>query len=217
MLNNAYNLKEDIDGAAQMSSWSGGLGSTSTILGVGYIAAGAAQIGVGRLVNNPEPAPLPYSYIGHDYQMLHLMGRLLVLTDVPVGTNVYTGLTATGATLGPGAGVGAGDFQQDLYRGGTVGDAGKVGLITNFFGVAIKKDANIPVLAPSAVSAAGGLFSQAGLLYVNELEPRVVMQTDDVSMRDAIELNVWGSYGYGLFRPVSYGITMTFDATTPTG
>ena len=91
---------------------------------------------------------------------------------------------------------------------------GNVGLLTTMFGVNVKKDANIPVT--TTPSAAGGLFSQMGFLYVNELEPRVVMQTDDVSMREAIELNVWGSYGYGLFRPVSYGVTATFDATTPT-
>lgn len=214
MLNNAYNLKEDIDGANQMGSWTGSVGSTSTIIGVGHIAAGAAQIGVGRLVANPEPAPLPYTYVGHDFQLLHLMGRTLVFTDVPTGTTVYSGVAA-GQTIGAG-GAGAVDSGgiSPLLLNGIVGEGGKVGMLTQFMGVSVKKDANIPVT--STPSASGGLFSQTGFLYVSELEPRVVMQTDDVSMREAVELNVWGAYGYGLYRPVSYGVTMTFDATTPT-
>ncbi len=66
------------------------------------------------------------------------------------------------------------------------------------------------------VSATGGVFSGKGLIYVSELEPRVQMDTSDVSMREAIELNVWGAYGVGLFRPANYGIGMVFDCTTPT-
>lgn len=206
MLNNAYNLKQDQDGAAQMSSWtSTALGTTSTIISLGSIAAGAARLGVGSTAN-PEPAPLPYTYIGHDYQLLHLMGRSIVLTDVPTGTSVYTGLTATGATRGAGA-EGQG-MQEDLLKNG-------IGALTQMFGVTVKRDANIPVT--STPSATGGIFSKAGFLYVEEVAPRIVKDMSDVSMRDAVELNVWGSYKFGLYRPAFYGIPMTFDCTTPTG
>lgn len=206
MLNNAYNLKEDQDGAAQMSSWtSTTLGSTSTVIALGSISAGAARLGVGSTAN-PEPAPLPYTYIGHDYQLLHLMGRSLVMTDVPTGTNTYTGLTATGATFG--AGHEGDGMAEEMFKNG-------IGALTQMFGVTIKRDANLPVT--STPSSTGGIFSRAGLIYVSEVEPRVVKDTSDVSMRDAVELNVWGSYKYGLYLPQFYGIPMTFDCTTPTG
>ncbi len=206
MLNNAYNLKEDQDGAAQMASWTGAsLGSTGVILAVGSIFAGAALLGVGKSIPAPEPAPEPIIYVGHDFQLLHLMGRLMVLTDVPAGTNTYTGITATGAAFGPGHTSGMSDTIL----------AGGVGKLTTMGGVTIKKDANLPVI--NTADARGGMFSKMGLLYVNELEPRIRLDTSDVSMRDAVEVNVWGSYGYGLYRPGNYGLAMLFDATTPTG
>lgn len=207
MLNNAYSLKEDQDGAAQMSSWtSTALGTTSTIITIGTVAAGAARLGVGSSVANPTPAPLPYNYIGHDYQLLHLMGRSLVFTDVPTGTNVYDGLIGKGVTYG--AGHEGDGMAGDLMRDG-------IGALTRMFGVTIKRDANIPVT--STPSATGGIFSKAGLIYVNEVEPHIVKDTSDVSMRDAVELNVWGSYKFGLYEPSAFGIAMTFDCTTPTG
>ena len=205
MLNNAYSLKEDQDGAAQMSSWTNSLGSTGVILGIGYIFAGGAQIGVGQNTANPEPAPMPYYYVGHDFQLLHLVGRLMVLTDVPTGTNKYDGATAgRGDTLG--AGFSGQGLQEELLRGG-------IGKITTMGGITIKKDANIPVT--SAPDARGGLYSGAGLIYVPEVEPRIVRDKSDVSMRDAVELNVWGSYKFGLYLPGAYGMGMLFDATTP--
>jgi hypothetical protein len=203
MLNNAYNLKEDQDGAAQMSSWtSTALGSTSTIIGVGHVFAGAARLGVGNSVVNPEPAPEPWYYVGHDFQLQHLAGRLMVLTDVPTGTNVYTGVGA-GATFG----AGHTDGTDDIRREG-------IGKITKMANVTIKRDANIPVT--STPSATGGIFSGSGFIYVSEVEPRIVKDTSDVSMRDAVEVNVWGSYKFGLYRPANYGIPMIFDCTTPT-
>ncbi len=205
MLNNAYSLKEDQDGAAQMSSWtSTALGTTSTVIGIGHVFAGAARLGVGSSVTNPEPAPMPWYYIGHDFQLQHLAGRLMVLTDVPTGTNTYIG-TNYGATFGAGH-EGEGMSEQVLSDG--------IGAITRMGNVTVKKDANIPVT--STPSATGGVFSKAGLLYVNEVEPHIVKDTSDVSMRDAVELNVWGSYKFGLYRPANYGIAMTFDCTTPT-
>lgn len=208
ILNNAYSLKEDQDGAAQMSSWtSTALGTTSTVIGITHVFAAAARLGVGSSVANPEPAPLPWAYIGHDYQLQHLVGRLMVLTDVPVGTNIYTGNAATGLTMGPGSQV-AGGLPDEVLRGG-------IGALTRMGNITIKKDANIPVT--STPSASGGAFSQKGLIYVSEVEPRIVLDKSDVSMRDAVEANVWGSYKFGLYRPANYGITMTFDNTTPGG
>ncbi len=206
MLNNAYSLKEDQDGAAQMSSWtSTALGTTSTVIGISHVFAAAARLGVGSSVTAPEPAPMPWNYIGHDYQLQHLVGRLMVLTDVPVGTNVYTGNGATGLTIGAGGAGGDGAREQMLKDG--------IGALTRMANMTVKKDANIPVT--SSPSASGGAFSSAGLIYVSEVEPNIVLDTSDVSMRDAVEANVWGSYKFGLYRPANYGITMTFDATTP--
>lgn len=205
MLNNAYSLKEDQDGAAQMASWTVTRGTTSTIISVSSIFGGGALLGVGNSVANPEPAPEPWVYIGHDFQLLHLLGRTMQFTDVPVGTNVYTGLIATGVTFGPGA-QGTG-MREEMLKGG-------IGALTRMGGITIKKDANIPVT--STPSATGGIFSSAGLIYVNEVEPHIVKDTSDVSMRDAVELNVWGSYKFGLYLAGNYGIGMIFDCTTPT-
>lgn len=204
MLNNAYNLKEDQDGAAQMSSWTTGLGSTSTIIGIGHIFAGAAQLGVGNSVAAPEPAPEPWFYVGHDFQLQHLIGRLMVLTDVPTGTSVYSGVAA-GATFG--AGNEGSGMAEEVRKDG-------IGKLTRMGGVTIKRDANIPVTATPA--AIGGIYSGEGLLYVSELEPKVVKDMSDVSTRDAVELNVWGSYAWTLYRPGQFGKSMTFDCTTPT-
>ena len=209
MLNAAYNLKEDQDGAAQMSSWSQALGATTVILAVGAIFAGAARLGVGNTVANPEPAPLPITYIAHDFQILHLAGRLMVLTDIPSGTAAaYTGLTATGATIAAGGGQAGGTLAEEIKRGG-------IGKLTTMGGIDIKKDANITV--GSTPDARGGMFSKEGLIYVNEVEPHIVKDTSDASMRDAVELNVWGSYGWGLYRSIAFGLGMLYDATTPTG
>lgn len=205
MLNNAYSLKEDQDGAAQMSSWtSTALGTSGTVIGLGHVFAAAARLGVGSSTANPEPAPYPWFYIGHDFQLQHLAGRLMVLTDVPTGTTTYTGVAA-GATLA--AGTNAGGIQEEVFKEG-------IGAITRMGNITVKKDANIPVTATPAAS--GGAFSQSGLIYVNEVEAHIVKDTSDVSMRDAVELNVWGSYKFGLYLPATNGITMTFDCTTPT-
>lgn len=205
MLNNAYSLKEDQDGAAQMSSWtSTALGTTSTVISLGHIFAANARLGVGSNVANPEPAPGPLSYIGHDFQLLHLVGRTMVLTDVPTGSNPYLGTAATGVALGAGfSGTGT---QEDFLKNG-------IGALTQLSGMTIKKDANIAVT--STPSATGGAFSKEGLIYVNEVEPHIVKDTSDVSLRDAVELNVWGSYKFGLYLPAAYGIGMVFDCTTP--
>ncbi len=205
MLNNAYDLLEDQDGAAQMSSWTSQLGST-VILGIGNVAAAAARLGVGNSATAPEPAPLPWYYIGHDYTLNALAGRILVMTDVPTGTTAFSGLTGTGITLGAGHDESEGSMSAQLQRDG-------IGKLTRLLGMTIKKDANIPVASNVAI---GGAFSEAGFLYVNEVEPHLVPDRSDASMRDAVELNIWGSFKYGLYRPGNYGLSMSFDATTPT-
>ena len=205
MLNNAYSLKEDQDGATQMASWTVTRGSTSTIISVSSIFAGAALLGVGNSVANPEPAPEPWFYIGHDFQLLHLLGRTMQFSDVPTGTTAYTGLIATGVTFGPG--VSGSGMREDMLKNG-------IGALTRMGGITVKKDANITVT--STPSATGGIFSGKGLIYVNEVDPRIVKDTSDVSMRDAVELNVWGSYKFGLYRSANYGVGMIFDCTTPT-
>ena len=57
--------------------------------------------------------------------------------------------------------------------------------------------ANIPV---SSNAANGGVFSKEGLIYVSEVEPVMEPEEDDKSLR-GIELNLWGSYVWGTYRP----------------
>jgi len=81
-------------------------------------------------------------------------------------------------------------------------------------GLDVRQDANIPVT--STPSAAGGAFSKQGMVYVSELEPRLDPDTSDKSLRGAVELNLWGSYVWGVYRAANYGVGITFDASLPT-
>jgi hypothetical protein len=35
-------------------------------------------------------------------------------------------------------------------------------------------------------------------------------------MRGAVEMNLWGSYAWGVYRPANKGIAVTLDASVPT-
>ncbi len=206
IMRNAYNLKEDADGTAQFSSWTPTMGGTTTVIGVGHCAAARARIRIGNSTANPEPFT-GGTIVGilHPYVTHVLSQRMIPLADVPAGTNVYTpGTASTAATVGPAAGGLLGD---DLIKRGPEA----LGLVGN---VRIFEDANIAVTStPSCVNA---IFSKDGFIYVSEFEPQMRPQERDESLR-GIELNVVGSYVFGLYRPGASGVALTTDVTAPTG
>lgn len=203
MLNNAYDLKEDADGCAQFVSFTPILGSAGTVVGVGHLHAAIARLGIGNNRANPEPAPTPHFFVLHPLQASVIAGRLIPLTDVPTGTNVYTG-GAAGATVMGGSTTG---LSEAILKNG-------IGAIGRLLGVTVKTDANIAV--DSNDDASGVALSKEGFVYVSEVEPRLDPDSSDKSMRGAIELNLWGSYAWGLYRSAAYGVEMLFDASLPT-
>ena len=46
--------------------------------------------------------------------------------------------------------------------------------------------------------------------------PRLDPDRSDKSMRGAVEMNLWGAYAWGLYRPAAYGVQATFEAILPT-
>ncbi len=133
-------------------------------------------------------------------------GHLIPLTDVPVGTSIYTPATAsTGSTVGPGSTINGG-IAGDVMRQG-------IGAIGQLFGVTVKRSAN--TVNTSSNNMAGGCYSQEGLIYVNEVPKRLDPDDSDKSMRGAVELNGWTSYVWGVYRPGAYGVEMLGDATLP--
>jgi hypothetical protein len=201
MMAAAYYLKEDTDIANEFDSFTTAtLGAAGTVLSPGLISAGVAGIRVGNNVTTPEPAPEPYFGIFHPCSIHSVANRIIPLTDVPVGTNVYVP-TAAGATVGPGR-TAFGD--QVLQQGSKA--------IGTLAGATIVTSANIPVDASN--DAEGVVCSREGLIYVSEFEPMEETQ-DDVSLRGK-ELVFTGSYVAGVHRPLAFGITVTCDAVLPT-
>ena len=205
IMRNAYNLKEDADGCAQFSSWTPTMGGTTTVIGVGHLAAARARIRIGNSTANPEPFTQG-TIVGilHPYVTHVLSQRMIPLADVPSGTNVYTPATAsTAATIGPAAHDG---ISADILRRGP----SALGLVGN---VKVFEDANISVsTTPSVVNA---VFSTDGFIYTSEFEPQLRPQERDESLR-GIELNVIGSYVWGLYRSGASGVALTTDCTAPT-
>ena len=211
ILNNAYDLKEDSDGTAQFSSFSStDLGSASTVLSPGIIAAAAAQLRVGISLANPEPAPEPLICVLHPLSAVPLAGRIIPLTDVPTGTTIYgtDGGAHAGLTVGLGGTSPAGE--QILKRGlKAIGEVAGSGM-------AIHLDANVDSSTAGTAAATNCAFAKMGMVYVSELEPKLEPDTSDKSMRGAVELNLWGSYVWGVYRAANYGVSVIADCSLPT-
>lgn len=205
IMRNAYNLKEDADGTAQFSSWTPTMGGTTTVIGVGHCAAARARVRIGNSTANPEPFTQG-TIVGilHPYVTHVLSQRMQAVSDVAAGTTAYTPGTATTAvTYGP---AGSDNANSELMRRGPEA----LGIVGN---VRIFEDANISVTStPSVVNA---IFSKDGFIYVSEFEPQMRPQERDESLR-GIELNVVGSYVFGLYRAGASGVALTTDATAPT-
>lgn len=204
MLNAAYDLKEDQDGGLQMVNWTPIMGVANNVLGPGEYLGAITRLMIGNNRTNPEPPPTPYYIVDHPIKLTTVAARLIPLGSTPAGAAAYTPATVnTGATVGPGRATSMGD---DLIRQG-------VGALGQMFGVTVKKSANLIPDANDDVS--GGAFSSEGLVYVSELEPRMDPDTSDKSMRGAVELNLWGSYVWGTYRPQAYGVEILGDASMP--
>lgn len=211
ILNNAYDLKEDSDGTAQFSSFtSTDLGSASTVLSPGIVAAAAAQLRVGISLANPEPAPEPLNIVLHPLSAVPLAGRIVPFTDVPTGTTVYgtDGGAHAGVTLGVG---GTGASGDKILKGGLKA----LGQVAGS-GMNIYLDANVDSSTAGTAAATNAAFAKMGMVYVSELEPKLEPDTSDKSMRGAVELNLWGSYVWGVYRAANYGVSVIADCSLPT-
>lgn len=204
MLNNAYDLKEDQDGGLQMVNWTPIMGAAAAIVGPGEYLGAMQRLAIGNNRANPEPPPLPYFIVDHPLKLGILAGRLVPLTDVPTGTNLFDPATiARGQTVGPGGG---GSLSDAIIKQG-------IGALGMFWGATVKQTANL--LPDSSDDVSGGAYSREGLIYVSELEPRSDPDTSDKSLRGAVELNFWGSYVWGLYRAGAFGVEILGDASMP--
>lgn len=205
MLSNAFDLKQDGDGAAQLASFTNALGSAGTVFSPGHALAAQVRQMTGNNRTNPEPFPGPYYMTIHPYTAIVIAGRVLPLGSTPAGAAAYG--ANTGAHAGVSVGPGTNAMTEALMKEG-------LGAIGMFAGATVKLDANISV--DSSDDASGAYYSKEGLIFVEEIAPRLDPQRDDKSMRGAVELNLWGSYAWGLYRAGASGTELLFDASTPT-
>lgn len=205
MLNNAYDLKEDADGASQLTSFTPILGSAGAVISPGHAYAAGGRLRIGNDRANPEPTAPPWMLILHPMQGVVLEGRLIPFASTPAGAAAF------GAAGGAHAGVTVpGGIDAEGRRMINIG-VGAVGTIAQ---MVVKYDANISVDGNDDASGAG--YGMEHLVYVSEVEPRLDPDDSDKSMRGAVELNLWGSYDWGTYRPGVGGVEMLFDASLPT-
>jgi len=205
ILLNALYLKEDQDGGLQFPSFTPVIGAATRVLGPGEYLAAATQLLIGANRANPEPPPEPYFLVDHPIKLSTVAGRIIPLTDVPTGTNVYLPATASrGVTTMGGAATGG--LSDELLRKGPRA-------LGTLFGLTVKQTANL--IPDAADDVSGAAFAQLGLVYVSEVKARLDPDTSDKSYRGAVELNAWMSYAWGLYRPGAYGVEVLGDATMP--
>jgi hypothetical protein len=206
MMNNAYDLKEDQDGGLQFVNFTPIMGVANSVIGTFEYYGAMTRLMIGNNRANPEPPPEPYYIVDHPIKLATLAATLLPLQSIPTGTSsAYTPATkASGATVGPGANTGG--MSTEIAKEG-------IGAIGRLFGATVKKTANL--LPDASDDVSGAALSAEGLIYVSELEPRADPDKSDKSLRGAIELNYWGSYVWGTFRPGAYGVEILGDATLP--
>ena len=203
MLAAAYDLKEDQDGGLQMVNWTPIMGAASRSVGSGEYLGAVQRLSIGNNLSNPEPPPTPYFLVDHPIKLGTLAATLVPLSDHPDGNVGYTAADpALGRTPGPGAG---GKFSDEILKRG-------IGALGTFWGVTVKKSANLI----GATDVSGGVYSREGLVYVSEVEPQSDPDTSDKSLRGAVELNYWGSYVWGTYRPGAYGCEVLGLVTLPT-
>jgi len=203
MLAAAYDLKEDQDGGLQMVNWTPIMGAASRSVGAGEYLGAVQRLQIGNNLANPEPPPKPWFLVDHPIKLGVLTAKLTPLTDVPTGTSVYVATSAaSGGTVAPG---GRAATDELLRRG--------IGAVGSFWGATVKSSANL--IPSNGTDSSGGVFSQEGLVYVSEVEPKSEPDTSDKSLRGAVELNYWGSYVWGTYRPSAFGVEVLGLVTLP--
>ena len=204
ILMNALKLKQDQDGGLQLPSFTPIIGAAARVLGPGEYLAAMTRLSYGNSRSNPEPPPKPWFIVDHPIKLSTVAGRIIPLTDVPTGTNIY--LPAT-TSRGPTVGAGTNSLTGDIFKmaWGALG--------TLFMGV-VKPTSNVIPDASDDVS--GAAFSKEGLIYVEEVAARLDPDSSNKSYRGAIELNGWMSYAWGLYRAGAYGVEILGDGSEPT-
>lgn len=206
MMNNGWDLKEDTDGCTQFASFTmTALGSAGTVASPGHVAAGAAKLRIGGDRSAPEPAPKPWNTVLHPLTTMVIGGRIIPFATTPGGGTAY------GVNTGAHAGVTVSSMFTELQQRLLLEGPGALGRLS---GTIVREDANISV--DSSDDAIGAIYSSEGLVYINEVSAQMDPDTSDKSLRGSIEMNLWGSYGWGLYRPANYGQKATFDASVPT-
>lgn len=206
MLNNAWQLKEDSDGCAQFASFTGTLGSAGTVISPGHAEAAASRLRIGNNRANPEPAPKPWHAVIHPLSVSVLRGRIIPYGSTPGGAAAYGANTGANAGVTTGPSAAASDFTIRMMKEGP-------GSLGQYAGLMVREDANISVDASD--DAVNGFYSTEQLVYVEEVAPRLDPDMSDKSMRGAVEMNLWGSYAWGTYRP-QLAVAGTFDASLPT-
>ncbi len=205
ILFNGYELKEDGDGATQFSSWGPTIGAAATVASPGHLNAVEAILRIGNSRSDAEPAPDPLFLVHNPLPLGVIGGRLLPLSSVPRGDAAFG--VAGGANAGVTVGPGINGFTPQLMKQGLIRGWKQYG------GMAIVGDANVEPDGDD--DAVGSGHSKEGLKFVSEVPPHLVPDTSDKSMRDAVELNYWGSSVWGLYRSGAYGVAVTFEAVIP--
>lgn len=204
ILMNALKLKQDQDGGLQLPNFVPIIGAAGRVLGPGEYLAAMTRLSYGNNRSNPEPPPKPWFIVDHQIKLSTVAGRIMPLTDVPTGTNVYLpATTSRGVTIG--AGTNSMTEQIMKMAWGALG--------TLFMGV-VKPTAN--VIPDSLDDVSGAAFSKESLIYVEEVAARLDPDRSNTSYRGAVELNGWMSYAWGLYRASNYGVEILGDATEPT-
>lgn len=209
MLSNAWVLKSEGDGASQFSSFTATVGSAGTVASPGHCEAIASILRVGNTLSTitspAEPAPRPWHLILNPLSATPLRERLMPLGSTPGGA------AAAGAHGGAHAGVSVvgnpTEWQQMLIRKGPGG-------LKEIAGLVVQESAHITIDGSGDAINAG--YSSEGLIHVDEVPAHLDPDKSDKSMRGAVELNLWGSEGWGVYRPGAYGVAATFDAPLPT-
>lgn len=202
MMNAAYDLKEDTDGCMQLDLIPNRVGGTGIVIRVGHLLAATSSISIGNQRENPEPAPMPWYTVLHRLQLGVIAGRLIPLYD------------STGKFYDPKLGVGGESLAPAAARARADELIAKGPSATGrLFDTEVYGDANIPLKA--GIDAVGGVFSKEAMIYLSEVEPVMEPDETDASLR-ALELNLWGSYVFGMYRPNFYAIGVFADATMPT-
>lgn len=208
MCMNAIELKEDTDGCAQFSNFTPTLGGSSTVATLGHLLAGEAILRIGNSTATPEPAPGPWFATLHPNTMAAAAVKTIPLSAA-ISSNASTLTSAEGHIGQLGAAIAQG-YVSDLGLKVLMGK----GLVRqlDMGELLVMADANVAISATPTTT--NGIYSKRGLVFVSEVTPYMKQERDE-SLR-GIELTAVTSYAWGTYRAAAYGISASFDGTTPT-